>query len=89
MILGKTHASSPRETDEDGVLQDFSKITPSHLSSPKSKVAKCLEGGAETSLLPPPALLLLKHPHSWAGVSTFTPSHHAIITERCSRGLYK
>lgn len=56
---------------------------------PKSKAAKRLVGGAEISLLPPLALPLLEHPYSWAGVSTFTLSHHTVITERHDRGLYK
>lgn len=46
----------PRETDVTSILQDFSKITPLCMFSPKSKAAKCLVGGAEMSLLPPLAL---------------------------------
>lgn len=49
--------------------------------SSKSQVAKCPVADAETFLLPSLALLLLEHPHSQAGASTFTPS-----SPRCHRG---
>lgn len=70
---------SSREIDVTSILQDFSKITPLCMFSPKSKASKCLAGGAEIPLLPPLALPLLEHPHNWAGVSPFTlacPTHH-------------
>jgi len=53
--------------------------------SPKSKVAKCLIGGAETSVLAPLAHPVLEHPH---GQASPLPCH-AAIAERHERGLYK